>query len=240
MNNRAKTLAAVLILFLNIGRLFGEEKRSSLSCGLSYVQTSGNTETETASLDALFKQKWPSLAVTLKGGILTSQQEGRTNAESYYFQEKGDVKIGKKIYLYEVWGWMRDVFSGLDSRYSVQSGMGCNIPLGTRHRVDVEAGIDYTWEDGREVPFRSFGSVRTFGRYRYTLSDTASAEQEIEYLKNMEAPEDYRIYSSTALKASISTNLSMKVSYVIRYDHQPVPGFRDTDTVFSTALILKI
>ncbi len=42
-----------------------------------------------------------------------------------------------------------------------------------------------------------------------------------------------------AVTARLTTLFSLKVSNTIRYAHAPVPGFKDTDTNTSVALVAK-
>ena len=40
-----------------------------------------------------------------------------------------------------------------------------------------------------------------------------------------------------ALTASVSTSISARVSYNVRYDTNPADGFEDTDTALKVALV---
>src|SRR3990172_13020409 len=51
---------------------------------------------------------------------------------------------------------------------------------------------------------------------------------------------NYNINSETALISAISTFLSMKGSYVIRYDHQPAAGTKETDTILGITLVMNL
>jgi putative salt-induced outer membrane protein YdiY len=36
--------------------------------------------------------------------------------------------------------------------------------------------------------------------------------------------------------APLSSHLALKISYVVRYDHRPEPGFRSTDRLLTSGL----
>jgi ubiquinone/menaquinone biosynthesis C-methylase UbiE len=49
----------------------------------------------------------------------------------------------------------------------------------------------------------------------------------------------YGILQAAAITARLTQLFSLKVSNTIRYAHAPVPGFKDTDTTTSVALVAK-
>ncbi|HPC84613.1 MAG TPA: DUF481 domain-containing protein [Thermoanaerobaculaceae bacterium] len=53
----------------------------------------------------------------------------------------------------------------------------------------------------------------------------------------IEAAVDWRLVSETALQAALSTRFALKIGLALRYDHQPPPGFRATDTATTASLV---
>jgi hypothetical protein len=50
---------------------------------------------------------------------------------------------------------------------------------------------------------------------------------------------DWRVLQVAAVTARLTTMFSLRVSNTIRYAHAPVPGFKDTDTNTSVALVAQ-
>jgi putative salt-induced outer membrane protein YdiY len=52
--------------------------------------------------------------------------------------------------------------------------------------------------------------------------------------------ENYKVNSETALISALSGYLSLKASYVIKYNNKPVPEtLEETDTILSVALVVN-
>ena len=228
-----------LVLFVSV-KLYAEEKCWSWDTEIGYVQTAGNSSSTSANVKSLYKRKWEKFLLTLKGTHISSSHENRASAESYSFSEKGDIPFSRRFYTYELVGWEKDRFAGIDSRYNMQLGIGYKFIETEKHLLSSELGGDYTIEECLSGNNDEFGSLRGYLKYAYALSDTAECTQEGEILYNLEDPDDRRTSSMTALSASLSTNLSLKISYTIKYDNVPAYGFKKTDTILSSSIILRL
>lgn len=229
-------------IFIQTTSVLAEETKKSWTWDTEagYVQTTGNSESGSAHVNSEYKYSWEKAGFSLKGEHISSSQDDNQSAESYKIQEKIDVKIYKGFYAYEGFAWAKDRFAGIDRRYTVQLGLGYIIIETKRNRFVSELGNDYTWEEYLKNTNDDFGSARGFLKYSFSFTETSQFIQEGEVLYNLEDPDDIRMNFITALSASISTNLAMKISYTIKYDRQPAAGFKKTDTILSSALILKL
>ncbi|MFH1379836.1 MAG: DUF481 domain-containing protein [bacterium] len=241
MNN--KLIAAVTGLIIgNLALLNAEEtiKSWSWNTEAGYVQTTGNSKSESANANTNYQKKWTKTLLTVKGTHLSAKQDNSQSAESYSASEKGDLSVSRRFYVYELVGWGKDRFAGIDHRYNGQAGLGYKILDTKIDQLDSELGADYTTEEYLSGIDNDFASARGYLKYNRTLSDTSQVTQELEVLKNLEDGDDLRNTSISALSVSINTNLALKLSYTVKYDREPTPGFKKTDTILATALILKL
>jgi putative salt-induced outer membrane protein YdiY len=58
-------------------------------------------------------------------------------------------------------------------------------------------------------------------------------------LFNLENSKDCRVSSLTSVSISISRFFSFKISYQLKYSHNPVPGFKSTDQYLLSSLVLN-
>lgn len=245
---------AILILFL-VGvndlffstQLFPAEikgKSWTLASEFSYVTTSGNSETSTASFDSLYQRKWLKTNFELSSGLLFSSQSATIIAEQYNIGEKLEYKIEKKLYLYELLEWLKNQFVGLNNQYKLQTGGGYWFRDSELDKLKGELGVGYTIEERKNTSkgtsYEEYSSYRIYGKYEHNFSDTASFAHESEFLGNMEDSVDFEVNAITALTTVLNRNLSSKISYTLKYNNQPVPGFKKTDTIVTSALILKL
>ncbi|MBD3272407.1 MAG: DUF481 domain-containing protein [Elusimicrobia bacterium] len=242
MNDKINTsIRAVLLVIACTGLATGAEKKPwSWDTEAGYVKITGNSRSETAQFKSAFKRKWQHSALTLKGSHVSATQDDTQNAESYAASEKIDRSISKHLYVFELGEWEKDRFAGIDNRYSGQLGLGYMIIKQKPHLLDSELGVGYTGEEYINGTDDAFTSARAFAQYVYTISETSDFSQECEYLRSFEQSNDYRVNAVTAVSASINSYLALKISYTVKYDHRPISGFKKTDTIVSSALILKI
>ena len=106
--------------------------------------------------------------------------------------------------------------------------------------MDLESGLDYTFENRTGLLDEDYGSFRIYAMCVYSFSKTARLEQGLETLFNLERAEDHRLNSVTSLISDMNKNLALKASYTVKFDNEPVPGFSDTDRMFSAALVVRL
>jgi putative salt-induced outer membrane protein YdiY len=136
---------------------------------MSYVVTAGNSETTTLGLKNTLTRAWEKSAFTLKAGAIRADSTRTSTfavglvddfavredsvtektAENYYINGRYERKIHERLYWYGSAGWERNIFAGIDNRYSAQAGVG-NIWV---DRDDLKFKTDYalTYTDQKDV-----------------------------------------------------------------------------------------
>jgi putative salt-induced outer membrane protein len=208
---------------------------------LSYVQTAGNTKTQTLAAKNLLKYKFSDpLTGSWFVGAMFSKDKGATTSENYSTELRLDYAFTERIYSYALAGWNKNRFAGLDQRYYGGLGAGYKLLLGPAHFLLCEAGLNETKEDYTDNTSKTFLTGRAFGKYEYAFSPKSRFSQTAEYLHDFADSKHYKVISETALTASLTDILSMKTSYLVKYDHEPIPaGLKQTDTVLAAALVLN-
>lgn len=232
-------IAGLAVMVVFAAPALAEEKNWSDQAELSFVETSGNSDTSTLSFKNELKIKFTDqLSGTWKLGALSAQNDGVRTAESFYTELRGDYLLTERFYVYLNTGWAKDNFAGLDSRIYAGPGAGYKILLGPKHFLASEAGLNYMSEEYTNDTEEDFLAGRLFGKYEFAFNETNKFSQSLEYLLNFDESEDYNIISETAVTSALSTNYSLKVSYTVKYDHMPVPDtLDDTDTIMAVALV---
>ena len=223
------------------GAVAQEKKKSwTFSSEESYVNTNGNSDAETFSSKNRFEREWSVFALRTRAEALGSRDDEGTTAENYLAEEKFEWLFEKPNYLFELGRWEKDRFAGIDSRTTAGGGFGRQIIKSARQELTAELGGQVSWEDRRDGPAESFGSGRAFARYLLHLSSNSQFSQDLEYLRDFDVSDAYRVNSITALQSLINNHLALKASYEIKFDNEPPPGIRKTDTITSIALVIKL
>lgn len=206
---------------------------------LSYVATSGNSEVETLAAKNLFTLKFAEhMQFLWKLAALKGRTDGALTAERYLTDFRLEHRYSERAYTYVNAGWLSDNFAGLDSRVDSGLGGGYRFFIGPKSFLKSEAGFNAVRERYTDSTERRFAEGRLFGEYSYAFSAKNKFTQSVEYLYDFDNSQNYRVNSETALRAALNDHLSLKLSYLIKYDHEPVPPtLEKRDTVLSTAIV---
>lgn len=240
------------------------------SADLALVFTTGNSSISTISVSDKFIYNWSRSRITLDGSALKTRTEerelgnvggeiqvdkrSRTTAEEYAASARYRYRFYEGLFAFSSAGWQRNELAGIENRYTVAAGLGYQIIDDERTKLSAELGADWTREDPVALDADDFagGQVRT--TVQRQITDVATLDSEIELLENFEDTDDLRVNWLTALTASLSKVFAVKLSYLIRFDNQPVtelvppetPGdpdatftFDETDTRFAASLVVN-
>jgi putative salt-induced outer membrane protein len=206
---------------------------------VSYLSANGNTKSSTLGASNEFEYKWTHLSMGLNAGGLGTQSQHVITAEQYYANEKLAVNLTARNYAFERAGWDKSRFSGIANRVDSSLGLGRELLKTSRNDLILELGGGFVNEQRIASERQSFASGRAYGKYVHTISPTGNFSQDAEYLHNFKRSQGYRVNTETALVSAMSTHMSLKVSYVVKYLNEPAPGFGKTDTMTAAALIFN-
>jgi putative salt-induced outer membrane protein YdiY len=101
-----------------------------------------------------------------------------------------------------------------------------------------EAGYRYskthTYGDNT---YESF--LRLYTEMQENIDKNSYAKMWIEYLPNLTNNKAYLVNAEASVSALLSEMLSLKVSYLAKYQNEPPPDIERTDTIFLTTLVAK-
>lgn len=213
---------------------------------LSYVQTGGNTELTSLSAKNLltyqatenFKLDW-----TVQALFAEAEIDGNTEktAERYATELRLEYAFTERTYATAYGGWLRDEFAGIDDRYYAGPAVGYKFLIGPEHFLKTEAGVEYVKENYIDDTDDDYTRGRAFGEYIFALTEKTRFSQSLEYLHAFDNSDDYNVNSETAVITSLSDKLSLKTSYVVNYDNEPVPEDLDeTDRTLAITIIVNM
>ena len=209
------------------------------SAELSVVSTNGNSKATPVSAKNDFTYRWTKSTLEVIGRALGTSEKDATTAEEYFASEELTRTLTGKNYVYEKTAWDKDRFSGIQNQYNLSAGFGRTLLDSAKDKLTSEAGAGYVNEERANAPRNDFGSGRAYAKYVRVLSDTAKFTQDIETLANFKDSDGYRLNTETNLTASISTHMSLKVSYLWKRINQPAPGFGKDTTTTSLSLVVN-
>ena len=204
---------------------------------LSYVQTSGNTNTTTFSSklegSTAFNNKD---SIKAKGSILYSESDENTSANKYNVELDYNHMINKKLYSYMGINYIKDQLSDYDYRLNIGPGLGYKFLEDEIQTIDIQGGLDYAYDKYNNGLKDNYLAGRTELNYKYTFSQSIEFKQMLSYLVSFEDGEKYFAVSDSAIGVKMTQNLSLGVSYNMDYTNKTEK--EKLDTKFLTSLII--
>lgn len=271
-------IPAVAALTIGSGVLAAEEapKRAwSDAAEFGLVMTSGNSEGTNFALSNKFKYAWSNAELTWDATALRTESRTRTitnpagtpvvtdttetTAAIYGMVAKYRRNVTERFFWYTGAAWFQNFFAGIDDRYIVGGGVGYTFVKNDRHLLKGEVGAEFTREDPLgnpppvELETQDFVAIRGTLGYEFKFSENSKLTEDLNFIENLDTTSAWRANSITALTASFTNNLALKVSYAIAYSNEPpvtlIPGptpaqdalyqFEKTDTILTAALVVN-
>lgn len=114
--------------------------------------------------------------------------------------------------------------------------MGVGLIQSARDTVSIESGVISTRERSMANVTQSLGAARSAASFKHLFAGKSFVTETFEWVANLKTSDDQRINSDTALTAPLSRQIGLRVSYLVRFDHQPEPGFKKTDRILTTGV----
>jgi putative salt-induced outer membrane protein len=237
----ARLFVALCICVTMVSAAHAEEKKWTDEAEFSFVSTGGNTEIVSLSGKNLLKYTFTDkLLGTWRLGALYGKTDNVKTAERYLTDLRLDYSFSDRIYFFGIGGWLQDKFTGIESRYYIGPGAGYRFLTGPKHFLDGEGGFNFVSEDYINDTEEDFLEGRLYGLYQYSFSEKNKFSQSLEFLYDFDDSDNYMINSETAFITALSDYLSLKTSYEIRHDNEPVPAtLKETDTILSVTLVVN-
>jgi putative salt-induced outer membrane protein len=218
------------------------------SLGLSYVGTSGNTDTSSLGLDFKSTRKPTPWGLDFSASFTRADDNGVTTAEQYYVGGRGIRALNDRWSIFVGLAWARDPFTGFDNRWLAEGGAEFVAVKSEKHRLAFDAGLSWNSEDQiffDEVAMEEYTeTVDWFGgvaglTWDWAISKNASLSQRLLYHPNFDDTSDWRAGSDTAVTASLTKLLALKFNYLVRYRNQPIGENEKTDTTTKASVVLN-
>jgi putative salt-induced outer membrane protein len=206
--------------------------------GLSYLATTGNTDTQSFGLDFKLDRKPQPWGFELRANFTRAEDSDVLTAERYFAGARALRALSERWDLWAGLSFEQDVFAGFDLRTLVGAGATYKALRGPKHLLNIEGGLSWTDEDRVEPePDASFTGGILGLDYEFKLSDTSSLTQLLTLYPNFEDSADWRVFSETGLQAAVYSKLAVKLSYELRYRNEPIGDAKATDTTSKVSLV---
>ena len=211
-------------------------KPREFTADVGFVSTTGNTEVTTFNLGEKLILRAGRWEHREQLGSIYGSQDGRQTSNLVFGNVRSDFALTGSLAVFGFVGYDRNTFAGISRRFEEALGLAVKLLTRESDRWTMEAGLAMNQQRAVDGTSTDFASVRSGTAYRHNFTSAAYVQQSLEFLPNLETSDDYRLNSETALVAPLSTHVSMKLGYVVRYDNLPEPGKVSSDRIFTSGL----
>lgn len=216
------------------------EKLWESSAGLSYLSTSGNSDTESLGFDLKAVRKPTPWGLEFTANLNRAENDSVLTAERYFAGLRGTRSLDEKWTLFAGLSGEKDEFAGFDFRTVVEAGGTYKAVDSADYFLSFDGAVTYTDEDRLEPsPDESFMGAMAALHFVWKFSETASLSQDLSYFPNFDTSSDWRAESITALQAAMTDTLAVRLSYEMRYRNEPIGEADDTDTTTKASLVVR-
>jgi putative salt-induced outer membrane protein len=205
----------------------------------AFVGTTGNASTQTIGFggSVIFRpDRW---VITNKAAFVRNESEDAVTAESFAYLFRAERLLSDRLGAFGEYAYFRDEFAGVLHRNSVVGGLSYKVVDTARQLFFVDGGLGYLNEQRTVEPDISTATYAWGAGYRVKISATAEFSDDFRFTGGFDDGGNWRIYENAALTARLTSLFSLKLGYTVRYEHEPVPGFKNTDTTTAIALVAK-
>jgi len=230
---------------------------------LGYIETQGNTRTQTFNLDANLKKGWGRhiYQVSFDGQYASDKNVETKN--KYSIELNYDYEFTDRFAFNYLVGFKKDRFSGYD--YQAYTGPGAKYKAikTENHNLSLDGNILFAQDDIEDTqydasgavieypnaaetpvattvngPVNNYSSYRAKAVYSWSILDNLKFNQDLSYRAEFNDSDNYFVTSKTALNSKISNIFSAGLSYKIDYINMQANGKEYTDRTFTANLII--
>lgn len=234
-------VAAILLLAEPLSAQAGSD---TLRVGgtIGFVHASGNTDLITLNVGEELAYRARRFVLRQSFTTVYGRSDGETNASSWRGGVRGEYRFSPVLSGFVRLAVERDRFAGISRRFEEGAGVVFIALDRPRNQLEFEAGLDLVQQNSTVGVDERFVSGRSAGRFTHYFGEGEKAyfQQILEMLPNLEELDDFRFNSESLLVAPLSRQLALKLSYVVRLDNLPEPGFAKTDRLLTSALQITL
>ncbi|NVK54767.1 MAG: DUF481 domain-containing protein [Alteromonadaceae bacterium] len=220
-----------------------EPKAFTMDGEFGLIVTTGNTETSSATAGITAQQELESWSNDYQiEGLYkkeTVEQNGeeveRTSAQKFFASAQGNYKLDNpdhRLFLFS--SYEDDRQSNFDYQATLAGGWSQKVWKTNKTAFEYSIGPGYAWSETQDGEDTSSFIVRGSAAYKWFISDTAKFTQTV---STEVGSENTKSRAESALTATISGSLSMKLSVRLDHNSNVAPGIEKLDTESAVTLV---
>ncbi len=205
---------------------------------VSYVNTSGNIETQTLSAKSNAKWEGKKNRFFMKGSAFYAKQEDKETANKFSIEVRAERLLTEKFFIFTVGGYERDRFSGYLYKWNTGYGVGYDFIKTKKQKLKGLVSLHYYYNKVEDGSIDNYATFRAEFTYSRKLTKNLTFKQFANYIVDTQDTRVYFLNSETSLEINVTKKIALGISYKLAYQNvPPEEGIERLDTIFSTSLI---
>ena len=207
--------------------------------GASFVGTNGNSDTASTGADFIAHRRGMPWQIESAATLVRTSNDGKSTAERYLGMLRGQRKLTPIVGLSSGLKLERDRFAGLNARSILDAGLSWALVHHPEWTLDGVTSLAWLHESRTTGPGVDdpIGVLQLLSRIPF--GGSGDTTQRFTYYPDFKTTSAYRSEAEVTAQAAMTTHLALKLAYLLRYSHAPVPGFKQTDNTTTASVVLR-
>jgi putative salt-induced outer membrane protein YdiY len=207
--------------------------------GASFVGTSGNSETSSLGANFEAHRRWPVWIIDgLATAVRTSEDDVQT-AEQYMGAFRVRRKLTERISATGGLKLERDRLAGFDLRSLLDGGLAYVLVRQPQWSLDGLTSLAWRHEE-QVIGVTENEAEAVLGlSSKYLFGTAGDTTQRFTFYPNFSDSTGYRSEAEVTAQAAMNKRLALKFGFLWRYNHDPVPGFKRSDTTTTASIVVR-
>jgi putative salt-induced outer membrane protein YdiY len=203
---------------------------------LGYLNAAGNTAVSTLSTGENLAYRAERFELIQSANVIYGRNDDATTTEQVKLGGRANFLVAKAAGVFVGAGFERNRFAGISRRFEESAGIAFRMLDRPRDTWLLELGGALNQQTSTAGIRRNYTSLRGATSLRHSFSETAFLLESFEVLPTVDNWTDTRVNNELAMIAPISGHVALKVSYLVKFDNLPEPGFRKSDRIFTSGI----
>ncbi len=234
---------------------------TSISLSAGGQLATGNTRLLAATMNGEWTSRWGNNGIG--ASILGNYGQGATpgaavveTAENVQGRFRYDRYVIDQASVFLINTVRHDRFQGLEVRYNLDPGFKYLFLSAPTNTLWAEAGYDFQYdvrEDSARVPLDATGApdltapllpktatdhaIRLYAGFKHDFNDEVTLSTGLEYIQAVSDGSHHWLNYDALFAAKVGGGLALGLGFNARYDSDPLPGKKTTDTATTVSLI---
>ena len=197
--------------------------------------TRGNSNTESANVDAQTTARWEHDRVHLGAGLFYGRQQDEdtgekdTTTSNWFLRGKYDHFFSEKFYGYALTRVEQDRVADLNLRVSPGVGVGYQWFERPDFNLLTEAGVNWVYEEYEDADSEEHVAARLAYHVDKQFTEKVTVFHNLEYLPSVEDLSDFNLITDAGVRTSLTDKMFAEFKFEWRHDATPAPDAAKND-----------